>query len=211
MRALLIPVAVAAVALTGCGLRDDGPRTTQTRDVAGFTRIDNRGSVDVRLHVGTPQRVRVMAGEKVIDDVETDVRDGTLQITFDNDGFGESDVVVEATVASLTGIDVSGSGNVHADGVTADAFDVDSDGSADVTVDGTAGHVTVELDGSGSADLAGLAALEAKVSVGGSGDADVRAADKLDVDVDGSGDVSYHGEPELSQRVDGSGDVSQAS
>ena len=50
MRALLIPVAVAAVALTGCGLRDDGPRTTQTRDVAGFTRIDNRGSVDVRLH-----------------------------------------------------------------------------------------------------------------------------------------------------------------
>ena len=59
MRALLIPAALGTVALAGCGLGDDGPRTTQSRDVAGFTRIDNRGSVDVRLRVGGPQRVRV--------------------------------------------------------------------------------------------------------------------------------------------------------
>jgi Putative auto-transporter adhesin, head GIN domain len=211
MRALLIPAGVIAVVLTGCGFRDDGPRTTQDRDVAGFTRIDSRGSVDVRLHVGTPQTVRVMAGEKVIEDVETDVRDGTLTVTFDNDGFGESDVVVEATVASLEGIEASGSGNIDADGVSADAFEIDSDGSADIAVDGSAGRVTVELDGSGSADLAGLAAREATVRVGGSGDADVRAAERLAVDVDGSGDVRYHGQPELSQQVDGSGDVTQAS
>jgi hypothetical protein len=211
MRALLIPVAAGALALTGCGLRDDGPRTTQTRDVAGFTRVDSRGSVDVRLHVGSPQSVRVRAGEKVIDDVETDVRDGTLQITFDNDGFGESDVVVEATVARLTGITTSGSGNIHADGVTGDAFVVESDGSADVTVGGSVGRVAVTLDGSGSADLGGLAARVASVRVGGSGDAEVAAAERLAVDVDGSGDVSYHGEPELTQRVDGSGDVSHVS
>jgi hypothetical protein len=211
MRALLIPVALVAVALTGCGLRDDGPRTTQKRDVATFTRIDNLGSVDVRLHVGTPQSVRVTAGEKVIDDVGTEVRDGTLEIAFDNDGFGDSDVVVEATVASLEGIEASGSGDIDADGIAADAFEVRSDGSADIEVDGSAGRVTVELNGSGSADLGDLDARDAIVRVGGSGDADVRAAQRLRVDVDGSGDVRYHGQPELSQQVDGSGDVSQAS
>jgi hypothetical protein len=45
-RALLLPAAVAAVARAGCDIGDDGPRTTQTRDVADFTRIDNRDSVD---------------------------------------------------------------------------------------------------------------------------------------------------------------------
>jgi hypothetical protein len=57
LRALLLfPTVLAALALAGCSVGDDGPRTTHTRDVAAFTRIDNRDSVDVRLHVGEPQR-----------------------------------------------------------------------------------------------------------------------------------------------------------
>src|SRR5688500_15406411 len=90
-------LALAALALGGCS-------TTQTRDVADFTRIENSTSVDVRLRVGEPQRVRVLAGEKVIDDVRTEVRDGTLHLTFDHDGFGGDDVVVETSVPSLAGI-----------------------------------------------------------------------------------------------------------
>ena len=136
-RLLLLPAALGAFALAGCGLQDDGPSTSQTRDVGDFTRIDNRGSVDVRLRAGATQRVQVRAGEKVIDDVRTDVRDGTLQLTFDHDGFGGSDVVVEIAVPRLTGIAASGSGDIDADGIDADAFEVRSDGSADITL---AGH-----------------------------------------------------------------------
>jgi putative autotransporter adhesin-like protein len=198
------------MAVAGCDIADDGPRTTQTRDVAAFTRIDNRDSVDVRLHVGEPQRVEVRAGEKVIDDVRTEVRDGTLRLEFDRDGLGFGDVVVEASVPRLTGIDASGSGDIVADGVDADLLEVRSDGSADIALRGTAGRLALELDGSGDADLGDLAAREAHVSVGGSGDADVRAAERLDVSVDGSGDVRYHGDPALTRQVDGSGDLSRA-
>lgn len=207
---LLFPAAVAALVLAGCDIGDDGPRTTQTRDVADFTRIDNRDSVDVRLDVGEPQRVQVRAGEKAIDDVRTEVRDGTLHLTFDHDGFGGSDVVVEASVPKLTGIEASGSGDIDADGIDADAFEVRSDGSADIALAGTAGRLALDLDGSGEADLAGLAAREARVAVSGSGDVDVRADERLEVDVDGSGDVRYHGDPALTQHVDGSGELSRA-
>jgi hypothetical protein len=207
---LLFPAAVAALALAGCSIGDDGPRTTQTRDVAHFTRIDNEASVDVRLHVGERQRVQVRAGEKVIDDVRTEVRDGTLYVTFDHDGFGGGDVVVEASVPKLTRIEASGSGDIDADGIAADAFEVRSDGSADIALEGTAGRLTVDLDGSGDAGLADLAAREAQVTVGGSGDLDVRAGERLAVEVDGSGDVRYHGSPALTQHVDGSGDLSRA-
>jgi hypothetical protein len=208
--ALLLPIAIATVALTGCGLTDDGPRVTQTRAVDDFTRIDNRGSVDVRLHVGEPQRVRVRAGDKVIDDIHTDVRDGVLRIDFDHHGFGGNDVVVEASVPKLDGVIVSGSGDIDADGIRADAFDVRSDGSADIALTGSVGRLAVDLDGSGDANVAGLIARSARVSLGGSGDASVRADDALDVRLDGSGDVSYHGNPRLTKNLDGSGDLKRA-
>jgi hypothetical protein len=209
-RLLVLPAAVAALALAGCSAGDDGPRTTQTRDLADFTRIDNRDSVDLRLRVGEPQRVRVLAGEKVIDDVRTEVRDGVLEVTFDDDGWGDSDVAIEASVPRLTAIEVSGSGDVEADGIDADVFELESDGSAEIELAGTVGRLAVIVDGSGDARLAGLTAREAEVAVSGSGDADVRADERLDVTVDGSGDVTYHGDPAVTQHVDGSGDLSQA-
>jgi Putative auto-transporter adhesin, head GIN domain len=210
MRSLLIPAALAGLSLAGCGLVDDGPRRTQTRDVAAFTRVENRDSVDVRLRVGEPQRVRVVAGEKVIDDVRTEVHDGTLELTFDHHGLGGYDVVVEASVPRLTAIAASGSGDVDADGIDADSFGVRDDGSADISLRGTVGRLSVDADGSGDVHTADVSAREARVVAGGSGDVDVRAGERLDVRLDGSGDVRYHGHPELTQNVDGSGDLSRA-
>ena len=141
---ILFPTAVAALALAGCSIGDDGPRTSQTRDVADFTRIDNPDSVDVRLHVGERQRVRVRAGEKVIDDVGTEVRDGTLQLTYDHDGFGGSGVIVEASVPKRVGIESSGSGDIGAD----ERLEVDVDGSGDVRYHGDPA-LAQRVDGSG--------------------------------------------------------------
>lgn len=205
---LLFAGAAAALALAGCDFADDGPRTTQTRDVAAFTQIDNRGSVDVRLHVGEQQHVKVWAGEKVINDVRTEVHNGTLEIAFDHHGWGGNNVVVEASVPKLAGIEASGSGDIDADGIKTRAFEVRSDGSADIALSGAAEALRVSLNGSGDADLADLNAKQATVAVSGSGNADVRADDRLMVEVDGSGDVRYHGSPELTQHVDGSGGLS---
>jgi hypothetical protein len=203
---VLVPAGLAGLAFAGCAIGDDGPPTTQTRDVAGFTRIDNRASVDVQVRVGAPRRVRVHAGGKVIDDVRTEVHEGTLRLSFDHHGLG-GDVRVDVSVPRLEAIEASGSGDIEADGIDGDVFEVRSDGSADIALQGTANRLTVDLDGSGDADLADLAARQADVLVGGSGDADLRADDRLDVTIDGSGDVRYHGHPALTQHVDGSGDL----
>jgi Putative auto-transporter adhesin, head GIN domain len=209
-RLLLIPAALVIVALAGCSVHDDGPRRSQTRDLAAFTRIDTRASADLNVHVGEPQRVQVRAGRKVVGDVHTEVHDGALEVTFDHHGLWPSDVVVDVSVPRLTAIATSGSGDVNADGIAGGAFAVRSNGSADLSLAGAARRVTLEADGSGNADLGALQAREARVSVGGSGDVDVRADRRLDVWVDGSGDVRYHGHPALTRHVDGSGDVSRA-
>jgi len=210
MRLLLLPVAFA-FAVAGCDLADDGPRTTQTRDLPEFTRVDNRDEVDVRLRVGDEQRVVVRAGEKVIDDVVTEVRDGTLRVSFDRNRFLGDDLVVEASVPALGEIAVGGSGDVSAEGIDAEALTVRSDGSGDITLDGRAGRLDVELDGSGDVDLERLTAHVGRVKADGSGDADVRVARRLEVTLDGSGDVRYRGNPQLTEHVDGSGDLKQSS
>ena len=204
-RLLLVAAAVAAAALAGCDLGDDGPQTTQTRDVAGFTRIDNSASVDVRLHVGEPQRVRVLAGEKVIDDVGTEVRDDTLHVTFldarrlRRQRRRRRGRLCQSSRASRP----TGSGDIDADGIDADAFDLRSDGSADIALAGTGG-LALELQAGRRRSRRPCAGV-ARVMVGGSGDAHVRADDRLDVTVDGSGDVRYHGYLAVTQHVDGSG------
>jgi hypothetical protein len=208
-RALLLTLtALGGLAFAGCTIGDDGPRTTQTRDIPAFTRVDNRSSVDVRLHVGDRRHVEVRAGEKVIDDVRTEVRDGTLKINFDHDGFGGGSVVVEATVPALTAIDNSGSGDIEAEGIDTPGFELGSDGSGDIELYGHADRLTAELEGSGDADLTGLTADAAEVSARGSGDIDVRADEHLSVSLDGSGDVHYLGNPVLVEHDDGSGDLS---
>ena len=76
--------------------------------------------------------MRVRAGEKVIDDVRTEVRDGTLQVTFDHDGFGGSDVVVEASVPELTGSRSTDRATSTPTASTAARSRSASDGSGDV-------------------------------------------------------------------------------
>jgi putative autotransporter adhesin-like protein len=207
---LLSPGLLAAFALAGCSIADDGPRTAQTRDVASFTRVVNRDSVDLRLHVGAPRRVRVRAGEKVIGDVRTDVRDGTLHVAFDHDGIFGGGAVVDAWVPKLTGVEACGSGDIDVDGIRADAFAVRSDGSSDVALRGRTNTLSVDVEGSGDTDLADLDARDAHVAVHGSGDADVRADRRLDVAVEGSGDVRYYGRPAVTRQLDGSGVLRRA-
>ena len=208
---LLIPAALAAFAVAGCDLGDDGPRTTQTRDVADFTRVENRGSVDVRLRVGEPQRVRVRAGEKVIDDVRTVVRDGTLHVDFDHDGWGGDDVIVEASVPTLDGVEASGSGDIDADGIGADAFEVRSDGSADIALRGTAGGSRSTSTAPATPTSASSRPTRRACTSAAPATPTCASTKRLDVNVEGSGDVRYHGDPELTKDLDGSGDLSRAS
>src|SRR5262245_1091287 len=127
MRRSLLLLPAVGLAIAGCDVSDDGPPTTQTRDVASFTKIDSEGSVVLHLRVGEPQRISVRAGENVIDDVHTDVDDGTLKVSFDHSGFdGSRGVTIDATVPALTGIKTSGSADIDAGGVETDAFELHS-------------------------------------------------------------------------------------
>jgi hypothetical protein len=212
MRLLVPLLLLAALAVAGCG---GGPRTTQTRTVAAFDRIDVAGSIDVEVVPGDAQTVRVSAGENVIDHVSTDSSDGVLHVSIRDHGIvigpdPYDDATVQVSAEAMKGVSVSGSGDLRLGSIAMPELSIEIQGSGDVHAAGTVDNLITSIQGSGDADLEGLEASTGTVSIEGSGDAKVNVKDKLDVTVRGSGDVSYLGSPDVRQNVEGSGDVHTA-
>jgi hypothetical protein len=207
----LAALAVVAVVAAGCG---GGTRVTETREVAPFDRLEVAG-VDVRVVRGEGGQVRVRAGEKVIDRVRTESRDGVLRIHVPDRGIviGSDplgDAAVEVTAASLAGARIDGSGDITLTGIRGDALEIEIQGTGDLEASGTVGRLTATLQGVGDADLSRLQARTARVLVQGPADAELNVTDELDVRVQGPGDVTYRGDPDVDSDIDGPGDVKRA-
>ena len=206
---LLLPAVAAAFALGACDIGDTGPQTSQDRSVGAFSRVESHGDIDVRLRVGEPRSVRVRAGEQVIDDVRTEVHDGTLRISFERDGFQLGRRVVEVGVPALDAIQADGASDIAAGGLAGRALSIRTNGAADVTANGRVERLDAEVNGAGDLNLAALEARDVRVRMSGAGDAEVRAATRLDADVSGAGDLRYHGDPAVRRHVSGSADLAR--
>jgi hypothetical protein len=194
MRLIAPLLSLAALAVAGCGA---GPRTTETRSVAPFDRIEVDSSIDVDVVPGAADKVLVTAGKNVLDHVATRSSDGVLHLSIRDRGIvigpdPFDDARVQVSGAALRDVRVQGSSELALGRIDARE---------------TVGNLIATIEGSGDADLRDLAARTATVSIQGSGDVRANVRDQLDVSIQGSGDVSYRGNPRLRQHVSGSGDV----
>jgi Putative auto-transporter adhesin, head GIN domain len=205
--ALILPVAAATLAVTGCIGVDAGPTTTQSRDVGAFTRLKAEDEVDVNVRVGESRRLRVRAGEKVIDDIRTEVRDGTLYVAYDGPSIREGRLLVEVSAPAIEALAITGPADVRVEGLAADAFDIRVSGAGDIAADGRVRRLTLDISGACDADLTELAADDARVELSGAGDAEVSATERLDAEVRGAGDLAYRGDPRVRQQVTGDGEI----
>jgi hypothetical protein len=208
--ALILPIAAATLALTSCVGIDAGPTTTEARDVGAFSRLKAEDEVDVNVRAGETRRVRVRAGEKVIDDIRTEVRGDTLYVSYDGPGVRNGRLLVEVDVPKVDAVDITGAADVRVVGLTGAVLDVRVTGAGDVTAEGRVQRLSLDIGGAGDADLAALEARDARVELTGSGDADVRASELLDAEVSGAGDLTYRGNAELRDRVSGAGEIEHA-
>ena len=80
-------------------------------------------------------------------------------------------------------------------------------GSGKVHMGGTTEVHSINMSGSGSVAAFNLAAEDVTINISGSGDAEVEASNSLTVDISGSGKVYYVGNPTVSSNISGSGKV----
>jgi hypothetical protein len=231
----LLPVLIAATAASGCGISVDwdgpvvagsGVRTSVSRTVAAFDRVDVGGEYDVVIRVGATPSVVLEGDDNLLPLIRTEVEGGILHIDSEEDLHSREPIRIAIGVPDLDGVHSTGSSDVAVRDVRSEAFDAHVSGSSELTADGDFGDLSASISGSGEIHMTGTAdgidgdisgsgeldllevrARSARIDVSGSGGATVQVSERLDAKVSGSGDVRYRGQPVVQADVSGSGDV----
>lgn len=237
IRVWLASVALLAPVIGACdgtstsvfGVRGSGNVISETREVSGFDEIVLQGSGTVIVDVTGTESLTIEAEENLLEYLTSDVENGRLELGSDRSISPTREIVYTITVISLTGLDISGSGDITATGVSGSLLGVEVSGSGsievpepesssvsvaisgtgDVVLSGTAEELDLSISGSGEYQGDGLVTETADVSVSGSGNAVVNVTERLDARISGSGNVEYLGDPSVNASTTGSGDVSR--
>jgi hypothetical protein len=186
----------------------EGPGVLRDFSWDGSDRAELDGSGDLHFHPSPTWHLTIRGPAGTLDRLR--VQDG--HIGLKSSGFFHWDhpgrLDVQLSGPALRQIGVNGSGNITLDEVNQDGLTIRIRGSGAAVAQGSVNALRLEIAGSGHAQLAGLAAKDACVSIAGSGDADIAPADSADVSIAGSGDVRLHTSPgRVSSHVSGSGHV----
>ncbi|SEK70225.1 head GIN domain-containing protein [Parapedobacter koreensis] len=201
----------------------------EVREVQGFHAIANSGSIDVEVHFGDRESVRLVGDDAAIREVETKVENGTLEIGFKKGswkmGRNWGKVTAHVTAKRLDGIKQSGSGNVTVSGILSgnelsaalsgsgritfesdvQVFNGAISGSGRITAAGDATESNISISGSGRFDGGELKSQSANLKISGSGNITIHTDKQLDASISGSGNVNYSGNAQTNVRTSGSG------
>jgi hypothetical protein len=118
-------------------------------------------------------------------------------------------VRIVVTAPNINSFDLEGSADLTLRDYDQDTLAVDISGSGDVSANGRTRALELDISGSGDADLSGLTTIDANVAIAGSGDARIAPTGKADITLAGSGDVAVTTRPTtVNQNISGSGEVS---
>jgi len=206
-------------------------QNSKNRDLPKFTSVKLAISANVYLSQSATQSLRIEASEKLLNLIETEVKDGRLIIKWTKNNVRNNEKIkIYISMEEVEGITISGSGDVIADGKiktdklelaisgsgdmsfsNLEANDIKSkiSGSADISISGSqiANSLSVAISGSGDVEASKLQVKNVKVKISGSGNCKLNVLNQLDASISGSGDVYYKGRPKINGKVAGSGSI----
>ena len=212
----------------GPGTRGEGPVVTETRPITGFHAVNMQVSGDVEVSVSETFLVEVQGQGNLLPLLKTEVKDGTLQIYFDQSVSYSEPLKVRISGPSFDGLAIGGSGSIRVlTPLASEKMELDVAGSGDIyllqanlqsTSCAIAGSGTIHLGGTANdlkSDIAGSGDIKAKdltvnnleVGISGSGSVTANVIQTLKADIAGSGGVRYTGQPTVDADISGSGSV----
>lgn len=185
-----------------------GDLVTQTRSTDPFKRIESNLALELKVEVGKAQNITLTFDDNLIDLVQTR-SDGTTLIIDSEESFSTNhSIQVLITVPQLDLVNSEGSGMIDIVNLDSKRFRAIISGSGELTATGKVDLLEIEINGSGDVRTDELLAREVIVSINGSGSAEVNALEALDGEINGSGDILYVGKPDnIHSSVNGSGTI----
>jgi len=188
-----------------------GETTSESRDVSGFEAVELREIGSLSIEQTGSESLTVEAEGDVLPKLTTEVVNDRLVIGPKPGTTVQTTKPInyKLTVEALDALEVSGSGDVEAEGISTDRLAVTIGGAGNVKAGGEADKQEIDISGSGAYRAENLNSREAKIGVSGAGSAIVNVSEELDADVSGVGSVEYIGDPTVKRDASGAGRVSK--
>ncbi len=227
---ILILIAVIGINTTFASNSDK----TEYRKVKDFSGIKVSAGIDLYITMGETEEVKIVADDDIIDDVITEVKDGTLRIyikdknwfSWNVSGSRKAYVTVKELVAiyASSGSDVVSENTLKGESLKVKAssgsdveidvyyknFSLDSSSGSDAKISGKV--KTFEAKASSGSDIKArnLQSVICKVNASSGSDITVSVSDELYAKASSGGDIRYYGNPEIRDINESSGgDVTQ--
>ncbi|MGE5423785.1 MAG: head GIN domain-containing protein [Syntrophothermus sp.] len=228
--ALLLPL-MAVLSVSCDKVKGEGEVVSETRSVTNYTGISLSLDGEVYYTPDTVYSLQISAQQAVLDVIENPVENGRLVLKYKSGkviGPHET-VVVHVRAPSLGSFVVNGSGNIHCDPLwPVSRVDLDISGSGNLYLNqitandvyanisgsgnmevtrGSAGYAQYKISGSGRMNFSGMPVDTAYAIISGSGNMDINVLKLLDATISGSGNIGYYGTPAVNLHISGSGNV----
>jgi hypothetical protein len=216
-------------------IEGNGKMAKETRNVTGYSAVSSAGGWDVMIAYGESNSIQVEGDENLLPYIETKLEGNKLVIktTKRVNLRSRNKITIYVSLTRLTGISLSGSGDImgqgkfrndgdtyfHVSGSGSVKMNFDRVGSADVSIsgsgdirlNGSAQSVKASISGSGNADCSELVADDASAHISGSGNVKLNANKSVDASISGSGNISYRGSAsDIRKHIAGSGRLVKA-
>lgn len=156
----------------------------------GVLHITTKSGISITTHTG----IKVYASMKEL-----------RSVAIGGSGRVSSDGIVPGGKLALS---ITGSGDI-AMPVDRDEIESVITGSGTIELRGKTTRHIVEISGNGDVKSLGMTAETASVEITGSGSAEVNASTALDVEISGSGNVNHKGTPQVKSSITGSGRITR--
>lgn len=192
---------LAAFSLFGCfNVVDGGPEVSETRTVEGFTRVRVDDGIPATFQPGAGASVAISTQQKVLENLQTTVKDGQLIVQLKPgiqvNSFAWTEIVI--TGEGVTALEATGGSKLTATNLDVAPLRVTASGGSQVTVSGKSADARLSASGGSKIAAFELAAEVASVDVSGGSTVEVAASKSVEgtasggsrVIVAGNGDVA---------------------
>lgn len=227
---LLLAVVSAAPAMAGNGNSNE----TQIRNVSGFNAIDVATGIDLYITMGSSEEVKIVADDDIINDIKTEVKDGTLRIYMKRNNWfnwgGNRTRKAFVTVKELNKLHASSGSDVKSENllegesleVSASSgsdieievkyknFSIDASSGSDAEIKGKVKYLTAEASSGSDIDASELESVNCKVNASSGSDISINVSEELVAHASSGADIVYYGNPKMRDIDESSGgDVSR--
>lgn len=206
---------------------------TQVRKLSGFNALDVSTGIDLYITLGTTEEVRIVADEDIINDIKTEVKNGTLFIFMKQNNWfnwGTSKPrKAYVTVKELVELDASSGSDVRSENklegeslkisvssgsdvkldVRYKNLSLDTSSGSDAELKGQVKNLTLSASSGSDIDASNLEAVNCKASASSGSDISLTVTEELEANASSGADISYSGNPQVKNIDESSGgDVS---